>query len=81
METEAVFTKTGMNNEWDVNFFFFFSKYKVCSNSMETEAVFTKTEMNNEWNVNFFKIVVLAINPLIPRSFSLVEALLKLDQE
>ena len=50
-ETEAVFTKTDMNNEWNV--IFFFSKYEICSKSNETEAVFTKTDMNNEWNVNF----------------------------
>ena len=42
IETEAVFTKTEMNNEWNVDFSL---KYELSRKSIDTEAVFTKTEM------------------------------------
>ena len=50
IETEAVFTKTEMNNEWNVDFL---QNTSCVDKSIETEAVFTKTEINNEWNVDF----------------------------
>ena len=46
IETKAIFAKTKINNEWNINPF---SKYKVCSKSIETDVVFTQTAMKNEW--------------------------------
>ena len=43
LETEAVFTKTEMNNEWNVDFLQNTSYVEKC---FETEAVLTKTEIN-----------------------------------
>ena len=44
IETEAVFTKIKMNDEWNIHFL----KTRVGLKSIKTEAVFTKTEMNND---------------------------------
>ena len=52
IDTEAVFTKTEMNNERNVNFL---QNNALCWKSIETEAVFTKTGINNEWNVHFLR--------------------------
>ena len=50
--TEAVFTKTEMNEM----FFFFFSQNMLCvQRVLETEAVFTKAGMNNEENITFLQ--------------------------
>ena len=51
IKTEAVFTKTEMNNEWN----------KVCLNSIKNEVVFTKMEMNYEWNIDFSQNTPLGI--------------------
>ena len=52
IKTEAVFTKTEINNKWNVHFS---SKYELCYKSVETEALFTKTEKNNKENVHFLQ--------------------------
>ena len=52
IETEAVFTKREINNEW--SFDFHQNTSCVCK-GIESDAVFTKTEMNNEWNVGFLQ--------------------------
>ena len=53
IKTEAVFTKTEINNEWIKRWFS--STYMMCWKSIGTEAVFIKTEMNKEWNVDFLQ--------------------------
>ena len=52
VETKAVFIKTEMNNEWNINFL---RNTKLHSKRIETEAVYLKTEMNNEQNINFLQ--------------------------
>ena len=52
VETEAVFTKTRMNNKWNNDIP---QNTSYVQKVIEIEAVFTKTEMNSEWNVNFLQ--------------------------
>ena len=50
----------------------------MCSKSIEIEAVFTKTEMNIKETLVHFKIVPLAFYTIIPMTFPVVEAPMKL---
>ena len=50
IKTEAIFTKTEKNNEWNIKFLW---NTRCDEKVSKTEAVFIKIEINNEWNSNF----------------------------
>ena len=66
--TEAVFTKTEMNNEWNINFFF---EYMLCAKSIKIKVVFTKTELYDNWKIDFIQNISLCIQHTYFHQFSL----------
>ena len=61
IEAQAVFTKTEMNNEWNVNFLL---NTKCVQKGIEDEAVFTKTKRSSDGNLLDFNTFKLTIFPI-----------------
>ena len=84
IKTEALFTKTGINNRRNINFLQNMWVQKVLrqkqynvSKSIETEAVFTETEMKQSFLKNMrYTQKVLRLKLYLPKQELIIEEIL-----